>query len=170
MTREEAIKELSVLWERHKQYEGKEAIRYFMDGNYVEALDIAITALEHPEKNVVAVVPCGDAISREAVIDEINRIGVTAFTDYSAYSALFDFVEQLPSVTPQSKPGAMDYDKEKITAAIERMEKEGFRHEIVNVDEIYEEMRSYNLEEIAEEIKNFGNLIYDVLEILEGEE
>lgn len=46
MTREEAINELSVLWERHKCYDGKEAIRYFLDGNYVEALDMAIKALE----------------------------------------------------------------------------------------------------------------------------
>ena len=59
---------------------------------------------------------------------------------------------------------------EQLAQAMRQIEKEGFRHEIVNVDEIYKEMRNYNLEEIAEEITSFGNLIYDVLEILEGEE
>lgn len=34
-----------------------------------DALEMAIEALEHPEKNVVKVVPCGDAISRRAAID-----------------------------------------------------------------------------------------------------
>lgn len=40
-----------------------------------------------------------DLISREAVIDEINRMGINAFATYNDYSGLFDFVDSLPSVT-----------------------------------------------------------------------
>lgn len=36
-------------------------------------------------------------ISRDAVLDEINKIGVTAFNDYSDYSNLYDFVASMPT-------------------------------------------------------------------------
>lgn len=36
-------------------------------------------------------------ISREAVMDEIDRIGAEAFSDYQEYSNLFDFIDNLPS-------------------------------------------------------------------------
>ena len=42
-----------------------------------------------------------DCISREEVIDEINRMGINAFKTYNDYSELFDFVDSLPSLTPQ---------------------------------------------------------------------
>lgn len=38
-----------------------------------------------------------DLISREAVMDEIDRIGAEAFSDYQEYSNLFDFIDNLPS-------------------------------------------------------------------------
>lgn len=44
---------------------------------------------------------CDDAISRQAVLDEINSIGVKGFETYNDYSQLFDFVDTLPSVNPQ---------------------------------------------------------------------
>ena len=50
MTNEEAIKELSVLWERMKRAKESGVLAYktimFYDGQYVEALDLAIKALE----------------------------------------------------------------------------------------------------------------------------
>ena len=39
--------------------------QYKCNGDDLIALDIAIKALEHPEQNVITVVPCGDAINRE---------------------------------------------------------------------------------------------------------
>ena len=65
-----------------------------------EAVDMAIKALEHPEKNVIAVVPCGDAISRQAVDDAIY--------DYSRscdvnYQQIMEFIDKIPTVTPQTR-------------------------------------------------------------------
>lgn len=37
-----------------------------------------------------------DSISRLDVLEEINRIGAKAFTDYADYSNFFDFVSELP--------------------------------------------------------------------------
>jgi hypothetical protein len=45
---------------------------------------------------------CGDAISRWAVLDEINRIGIKAFETYNDYSQLYDFIDTLPPVIPQA--------------------------------------------------------------------
>lgn len=47
--------------------------------------------------------PCEDCVSRETVLEEINRVGIKAFKTYNDYSQLFDFVDTLPSVNPQSK-------------------------------------------------------------------
>ena len=38
-----------------------------------------------------------DAVSREAILIELNRLGVKAFNNYSVYSVLFDFVTNLPA-------------------------------------------------------------------------
>ena len=104
MTREEAIRELYVLWDRHKHYEGKEAIRYFMDGNYTESLEIAIEALEQE--------PCDDCISRKAVLDAIDAHKYSdSFCeehniDWSINLGMVHIlVNELPSVTPQQKIG-----------------------------------------------------------------
>ena len=56
-----------------------------------QALDVLMAQAE----------PCEDAISRQAVLDEINRIGVKGFETYNDYSQLFDFVDTLSSVKPQ---------------------------------------------------------------------
>lgn len=59
-------------------------------------------------------------------------------------------------------------DKEKVQAAIERIEKEGIFDKRVSAGEIYEEMKKFKLGEIAKEITYFVNLIYDIRDILEG--
>ena len=46
-----------------------------------------------------------DCKSRQAVLDEINRIGIKAFETYNDYSELYDFVDGLPPVTPKEKTG-----------------------------------------------------------------
>lgn len=61
------------------------------------ALDMAVEALKAG--------PCEDCISREDVMDEINRIGLNAFRNYSCYSNLFDFIDKLSPVTPARKKG-----------------------------------------------------------------
>lgn len=43
--------------------------------------------------------PCDDAISRQAVLDEINRVAVKAFETYDDYSNFYDFVAELPPYT-----------------------------------------------------------------------
>ena len=66
--------------------------------DYDTALKMAIKALEHPEKNVVAVVPCGDAISRQAVMLRVREfIGNPTYTE----KMLVDDLNNLPSVTPK---------------------------------------------------------------------
>ena len=54
MTNEEAIKELSVLWERMNRAKESGVLAYktimYYDGQYVEALDMAIKALEQQPK------------------------------------------------------------------------------------------------------------------------
>ena len=70
-----------------------------------------------------------DSISRQEVLDEINRIGNRAFTEYAYYSNLFDFVCELPSVEPERKPG-----KWKITSTLEPTR--GFFAECSNCKEI----------------------------------
>jgi hypothetical protein len=51
-----------------------------------EALEMAIKALEHPEQNVIAVVPCGDAISRKSIkqkLQERHDFFVNAYGEFS---------------------------------------------------------------------------------------
>ena len=45
--------------------------------------------------------PSEDCISRQDVIDEINRIYPDAYNNYNAYSELFNFIDDLPSVQPK---------------------------------------------------------------------
>lgn len=67
------------------------------DTDLIEALNMAINTLEHPERNVVTVVPCGDTISRQAVIDVIER-------EQFKGDAVSE-IEKLPSVTPERPKG-----------------------------------------------------------------
>ena len=100
MTREEAIKKIKKVVEESVIFEDE-----------LEAFDIAIKALEHPEKNVVAVVPCGDAISRQAVLDAMYELcGEGSLTDNPwrdnpHIDAITDAIENLPSVTLQQRAG-----------------------------------------------------------------
>ena len=107
MTRDEAILELSVLWERHKYYEGKEAIRYFLDGNYIDALDMAIEALKAE--------PCEDAADRNYILQRQKEY-CDANCPYSKKQREFmcsscmmgdaiEMVEDAPPVTPARKKG-----------------------------------------------------------------
>ena len=98
--REDAVERLNAL---------KQFIGYDKDSEIVKAtqksLDMAIKALEHPEKNVIAVVPCGDAISRQAVLDLMMHIWGENFSGDSAMQESIDAIRALPSVTPQERKG-----------------------------------------------------------------
>ena len=83
MTREEAIYKLKQM-KRYSKY---------LSDDEIAAIVISIEALEHPEKNVIAVIPCGDAISRQAAIDALTK---TSGIRGDALKALY----ALPSVTP----------------------------------------------------------------------
>lgn len=66
-----------------------------------KALDLAIKALEHPEKNVVAVVPCGDAVSRAEVLKLIHDNWHTYSGDWAMQESMND-IRALPSVEPKA--------------------------------------------------------------------
>ena len=66
----------------------------------LEAHRIAIQALEHPEKNVVAVVPCGDCISRAEVLKLMQDNWHTHNGDWAMQESMDD-IRALPSITPQ---------------------------------------------------------------------
>ena len=90
MTNEEAIDELEVIYERLSHPEDcEQGVYSFRDGDYLEALDMAIKALEQQS--------CEDAISREAVLDVIER-------EEFKGDAISE-IEKLPSVIPQPKIG-----------------------------------------------------------------
>ena len=96
MTREDAIK--------HLQHCSK-----WNDKPQKEALELAIKALEHPEENVVAIVPCGDAISRQAVLDYIDNMPSELTSDGRRMvrrRTLEEYIsDTLSSVNPQPKTG-----------------------------------------------------------------
>ena len=101
MTREEAIARIKEHKIAHKMNEQRAIL-------ISEALDIAIKALEHPERNVVAIVPCGDAISRQALLDNFGLSEKTRKWggDNSGYNTMMlyeiqDMIESAPSIKPQ---------------------------------------------------------------------
>ena len=96
MTREEVLDWL---------YRLKSEIFVFMPKEWMipmaDALDVGIKALEHPEKNVVSIVPCGDAISRKAVEDITWQ--EPSYTDaLNVLSEVRDKVRALPTVYPKN--------------------------------------------------------------------
>ena len=95
MTREENLDWL---------YRLKSEIFVFMPKEWLipmaDALDVAIRALEHPEKNVVAVMPCGDAISRDEVLKLMKDNWHSHNGDWAMQESMDD-IRALPSVTPQ---------------------------------------------------------------------
>ena len=93
--REDAVERLNAL---------KQFIGYDKDSEIVKAtqksFDMAISALEHPERNVVAVVPCGDAISRSDVLKLMQDNWHTHNGDWAMQESMDD-IRALPSITPQ---------------------------------------------------------------------
>ena len=98
--REDAVERLNAL---------KQLIGYDKDSEIVKAtqkgLDMAISALEHPERNVVAIVPCGDTISRQAVIDLMMQKWGENFSGDDAMQESIDAIRVMTSVTPQVSKG-----------------------------------------------------------------
>lgn len=89
MTREKAIETLI----NHTQYK--------CNGDDLIALDMAIEALEHPEQNVIAVVPCGDAISREDALMCLTGEIKETDTIETIIARSGRRIRKLPSVKPQ---------------------------------------------------------------------
>lgn len=97
MTREEAIK-LLVNATYSDEWQGNEDL--------TTAYHMAIQALEHPVRNVVAIVPCGDTISRQAVLDQTYLWSKDEFLRVTnPFDYLRKRIEDLPLVNPQSKTG-----------------------------------------------------------------
>ena len=68
----------------------------------------------HTEKDVIRLLsleqePCEEGVSREAILDEINRVGIKAFKTYNDYSQLYDFVDTLSPVKSQKRTGYWRY-------------------------------------------------------------
>jgi len=106
MTREEAITILDTLWSNP-----------LFNDSHKEALKLGTQALRYQEQNVVAVVPCGDAISRKSIKQKLQELYNVFFDAYGCFSKLpmlykakvdgitdcIAAVENEPSVTPQPK-------------------------------------------------------------------
>lgn len=92
----------------------------------VKALNLAIKALEHPEKNVVAVVPCGDAISREEVLKLMKDNWHSHNGDWAMQESLDD-IRALPSVLPRAKGHNTLWVRSDNPRAIHVYEKCGFK-------------------------------------------
>ena len=120
ITREEAIAELKAMPINYPLTNGEDRASRLM-----QARDIAVEALEHPERNVVAIVPCGDVISRQAVLKAIDA-KAWEFCDYLISKGRNDeqkpvshfadnlrecIGEDLPPVTPQPKTGHWIFDE-----------------------------------------------------------
>ena len=132
MTNEEALDELNVIYERLSHPEDcEQGVYSFRDGDYLEALDLAIKALEttciedYPtctecehydsEKHycprfcqvikdtLAEAQPCEDCISRAKALNTLRTsfLGMS-FERYKKAKRMF---EQLPSVTPQRPKG-----------------------------------------------------------------
>lgn len=95
MTREEAIKKIKKVIEESVIFEDE-----------LEAFDMAIKALEQE--------PCADCISRQTVLDMLNDINAEVDEGCGfMYNHWMDYIEQLPTVSPQQKGGRwirVDYD------------------------------------------------------------
>ena len=106
MTREEAIQFLdNMKHEEAGRAIGKDGFYAELIGYHIEALNIAIKALEHPERNVVAIVPCEDAISRQAMLDGIDKLIKIHFDRTVVLYKARQVAENLPSVQSERKTG-----------------------------------------------------------------
>lgn len=77
---------------------GKRVIDLGLNDETQAFCELSIKALEHPEQNVIAVVPCGDCISRLAAIDLIADFELSM-------GQVVRGIHALPSVKPQQKTG-----------------------------------------------------------------
>ena len=105
MTREEAIDNLKSIRQRFLNGYGEYTeVEVTIDGFDMQALDMAIKALEQNESaeewyklfvEKLEQEPCGDAISRQAVKEQMIKYGF-----HAPDMTVTEFVEDLPSVTP----------------------------------------------------------------------
>ena len=126
MTNEKAIEELSVLYERYSKasenrtHTASTGNYGMIDGQYVEALDLAIKALEQPsyksdarrwkrryldlKQRIIKLEeqqPCEDCISRQMAIDVVRKW----FDKIQLNGDIcLDGIISLPSVTPKTEP------------------------------------------------------------------
>ena len=105
MTREEARAIMTLLKQSYINFRTKSDLRKKTVKENIKAYDMAIKALEHPERNVVAVVPCGDTISRQAVQDYIAKyLSQYLYNDVRETVEVIDeYIGELPSVNPQEQ-------------------------------------------------------------------
>ncbi len=138
---EDALDELNVIYERLSHPENcEQGVYSFRDGNYLEALDLAIESLESQEENIHRekeqaymqgyedaskkyreAEPCEDCISREAAIKVFGGVHPM---DYNTQAYITN-IQDLPSVQPEpfiNKPcvseGACEHDKQSVIAKI----------------------------------------------------
>ena len=108
MTREECKDVLQALW-RYKDCG-------YSENEIRESLEMAIKALEQE--------PCEDTVSRQEVIDELNRLGRNAFKDDTDYDNFFAFLDSLPSVTPTKCIATVKFSKEDMRELIDEKMKD----------------------------------------------
>lgn len=53
---------------------------------------------------------CEDAVSRDDILNELNKLGRNAFKDDADYDSLFAFVEELSTVTPVKEKSQWTFD------------------------------------------------------------
>lgn len=94
MKREEAIKLLSVLWERHAHIDKYDVDKKYMwtDGDYVEALEMAIKALQEPYEGTISI---------QTVLDMLEDINAETDGVGFYYEHYVDYIKGMPSVKPQ---------------------------------------------------------------------
>ena len=106
MTREEAINELKTMSINYPLTNGEDRASRLM-----QARDIAVEALEHPERNVVAIVPCGDVISRQAVLDLVDSYSESRSNVEDVTQDFISDIVALPPVTSQPRTGRWMHGK-----------------------------------------------------------
>ena len=104
MTNEEALDELNVIYERLSHPEDcEQGVYSFRDGDYLEALDMALELLEKE--------PCDDCISREYLINKIGSVdGLEGVENSNLFAKHYmDIVKGAPLVQPTRPTGKWEY-------------------------------------------------------------
>ena len=100
MTKEENIATLNEHLEHWKRLLSEKICDHSYGEKTIDALQNAIKALEQE--------PCGDCISRQAVINAIKNYASMLWEKYYEQvpeSTILEMIQELPSVTPQPKVG-----------------------------------------------------------------